>query len=313
MAPAAGTVEFADDFKRIFFETNRENSVFIGVELQIFAGRVPSRFFDRLHDDVGSESVKLIGGATHEDKMTERLKINNYDIEILRRPRQRTLRLRVTAKGCLRVTCARTVPKREIFQFVSSNLGFIEQQLEEARKIREQYPTPQFTEGEALLFFGRERKIHFRAGGEKLKLSMEAGEFIFKGSLAASTREDRHAAVRKFYRKTGLQYLTQRLEFFSRTMGLQPSGVSFRCQSSRWGSCSGEGHISLNWRLMAAPPDVIDYVVVHELSHLQHHDHSPRFWKLVAAFSPRYRELKNWLNQNQWALEFLAPSSSSRS
>jgi predicted metal-dependent hydrolase len=241
--------------------------------------------------------------------MTERLKINNYDIEILRRPRQRTLRLRVTGKGILRLTCAKGVPKREIFQFISSHLDFIEEQLEEARKIRERYPSKQFIAGETLLFFGRERKIRFAPGGERLKVKMLGGEFVLSGPIENSLREDRHRAVRNFFRRAGHQYLTQRLDFFARTMELFPKGVSFRCQSSRWGSCSGEGHVSLNWRLMAAPPDVIDYVVVHELSHLRHHDHSPRFWKLVAAFSPRYRELKNWLNQNQWALEFLAPSS----
>jgi predicted metal-dependent hydrolase len=238
--------------------------------------------------------------------MTERLKINNYEVEIRRRLRQRTLRLRVTAKGALRLTCAKTVPQREIFHFVSSNVDFIEKQLEEARRIREQYPPKHFTEGETLLFFGRERKFHFRSGGEKLRVKMEGGDMFLSGPLDTATENDRRQAVRKFYRKTGQKYLTQRLDFFSRTMDLYPSGVSFRCQSSRWGSCSGEGHISLNWRLMAAPADVIDYIVVHELAHLQHHDHSPQFWKLVAAYSPRYREMKKWLNEHQWAFEFLA-------
>jgi predicted metal-dependent hydrolase len=240
--------------------------------------------------------------------MTERVKINNYDVEIRRRSRQRTLRLRVTAQGSLRITCAKGVPKREIFHFVSSNLNFIEQQLEEARKIQEQYPRKKFVAGEAFLFFGRERSLHFRPGGEKLKVKMDGGEMYLNGQVEDATEDERRQAIRRFYRKTGKKYLTQRIDFFSRMMGLYPNGVSFRCQSSRWGSCSGEGHISLNWRLMAASPDVIDYIVVHELAHLKHHDHSPQFWQLVSAYSPLFRELKKWLNENQWAFEFLAKS-----
>jgi len=235
--------------------------------------------------------------------MTERLKINNYGVEVRRRARQRSLRLRVTAKGELRITCAKTVPKREIFHFVTSNLSFIEQQLEEVKKIREQFPAKRFVEGEELLFFGRPRKLRV-VSGEKLKVSMQDGEMVLAGF--SSDENERREAVRKFYRRSGKKYLTQRLEFFSGLMKLRPTNVSFRCQSSRWGSCSGEGHISLNWRLMAAPADVIDYVVVHELAHLQHHDHSPRFWKLVEQYCPKHKPLKKWLNDHQWAFEFLA-------
>lgn len=239
--------------------------------------------------------------------MTERWKINNYGVEVRRRARQRSLRLRVTAKGELRITCAKTVPKREIFHFVTSNLSFIEQQLEEVRKIRERFPPKRFVEGEELLFLGRPRKLRLLTS-EKHKLLMQGGEMILAGPVGDENQ--RRDAVRKFYRRSGKKYLSQRLEFFSGLMQLRPTSVSFRCQSSRWGSCSGEGHISLNWRLMAAPADVIDYVVVHELAHLKHHDHSPRFWKLVEEYCPNHKALKAWLNEHQWAFEFLAASGS---
>jgi predicted metal-dependent hydrolase len=189
---------------------------------------------------------------------------------------------------------------------VSSNLTFIENQLEEIKKIREQFPTKHFVEGEPLLFFGRERILRFRPGGTKPKVFMEGENLILQA--CDLTEAERREAIRSFYRKAGRKYLTHRLDFFSKAMKLAPKSVSFRSQSSRWGSCSGEGHISLNWRLMAAPPDVIDYVVIHELAHLRHHDHSSRFWALVAEFSPRAKQLKRWLNDHQWAFEFLAPA-----
>ena len=118
--------------------------------------------------------------------------------------------------------------------------------------------------------------------------------------------EDRRDAVHRFFRNCGRKYLQHRLDFFGRTMGLAPRSVSFRSQSTRWGSCSSSGHISINWRLIAAPTAVVDYVIIHEIAHLAHPNHGPHFWALVAEFSPRYKEFKSWLRENQWAFDFLS-------
>ena len=77
--------------------------------------------------------------------------------------------------------------------------------------------------------------------------------------------------------------------------GLTVTRISIRNQRSRWGSCSRSGHICLNWRLATMPEAVRDYVLIHELMHLKRMDHSPKFWKLVAAACPAYREARAWL------------------
>jgi predicted metal-dependent hydrolase len=85
-------------------------------------------------------------------------------------------------------------------------------------------------------------------------------------------------------------------------MGHFPSHVSIRGQRTRWGSCSSEGAISLNWKLLAAPIDVIDYVIVHELAHIRHLDHSPQFWSLVETFYPDWRLAKLWLKEHEFSI-----------
>jgi predicted metal-dependent hydrolase len=110
---------------------------------------------------------------------------------------------------------------------------------------------------------------------------------------------ERALAMQKFFQKKARAELPLRLEFWSRRMGLQPSKVSIRGQSTRWGSCSGRGEIALNWKLLCAPSAVVDYVIVHELAHLQHMNHSPRFWALVAEILPSYRDLKLWLRGHE--------------
>jgi predicted metal-dependent hydrolase len=81
-------------------------------------------------------------------------------------------------------------------------------------------------------------------------------------------------------------------------IGVEPARVQIRDQRSRWGSCSTRGTLSFNWRLVLAPFDVLDYVVVHELCHLREPNHSSRFWKLVEQRRPEWRAQRDWLHEH---------------
>jgi predicted metal-dependent hydrolase len=78
--------------------------------------------------------------------------------------------------------------------------------------------------------------------------------------------------------------------------------ITLRDQRSRWGSCSSKGQLSFNWRLVLAPHDVLDYVVVHEVCHLVEHHHGPEFWALVERRRPTYRDSKDWLDEHGWEI-----------
>jgi predicted metal-dependent hydrolase len=81
-------------------------------------------------------------------------------------------------------------------------------------------------------------------------------------------------------------------------LGVRPARIQIRDQRSRWGSCSTRGTLSFNWRLVLAPLEVLDYVVVHELCHLRHPNHSGRFWRLVEERRPNFRAQRDWLNEH---------------
>ena len=85
-------------------------------------------------------------------------------------------------------------------------------------------------------------------------------------------------------------------------LGVHYSRLTVRGQRSRWGSCSSSGALSFNWRLVLAPHDVLDYVVVHEVCHLAEHNHGAGFWRLVEQRRPGYRESKQWLDDHGWEL-----------
>ncbi|MBI4677731.1 MAG: M48 family metallopeptidase [Elusimicrobia bacterium] len=94
------------------------------------------------------------------------------------------------------------------------------------------------------------------------------------------------------------QVLAQRLAFWSDKMGVRYRRVFIKNQRTRWGSCSKKGNLNFNRRLLWAPPEVLDYVIVHELGHLVEMNHSKRFWALVADWCPDYRKHKDWLREN---------------
>jgi predicted metal-dependent hydrolase len=90
-------------------------------------------------------------------------------------------------------------------------------------------------------------------------------------------------------------------------LGLEYAGIAVRDTRSRWGSCSAKGALSFSWRLVLAPSEVLEYVVVHELCHLRVHDHSPRFWRYLAQARPGYRAERRWLDEHGWELLAFRP------
>jgi predicted metal-dependent hydrolase len=110
------------------------------------------------------------------------------------------------------------------------------------------------------------------------------------------------AAIERWYRARAREEVRPRLDASVAALGRSYARLTVRDQRTRWGSCSSAGAMSFNWRLLLAPPEVLDYVVWHEACHLVHMDHSPRFWALLEAHRPGYRVEQRWLRANGGAL-----------
>ena len=108
---------------------------------------------------------------------------------------------------------------------------------------------------------------------------------------------DPRPALERWYRRQARDEVAARLDAACARWGSRYTGLTIRAQKTRWASCSAKGAMSFNWRLLLAPPEILDYVVEHEVCHLEVMDHSPRFWRLLAARSPRWREHSGWLRR----------------
>lgn len=105
-------------------------------------------------------------------------------------------------------------------------------------------------------------------------------------------------ALEKRYREAAKEYIPKRVAYYHQLTGGHYEKITIRDQKTRWGSCSATGTLSFNYRLMLAPPRVLDYVVVHELCHLTHMNHSKAFWQMVERILPDYRVYRKWLKEN---------------
>lgn len=110
--------------------------------------------------------------------------------------------------------------------------------------------------------------------------------------------DTQRAALTRRYIDAAKEYFPKRVAYFHQFTGGTYSRITIRDQKTRWGSCSSKGTLSFNWRLMLAPTAILDYVVVHELCHLRHMDHSPAFWQAVGEVFPDYASARKWLRKH---------------
>jgi predicted metal-dependent hydrolase len=108
---------------------------------------------------------------------------------------------------------------------------------------------------------------------------------------------DPRPALERWYRRQARTEVARRLDATCARVGSSYKGLTIRGQKTRWASCSSSGAMSFNWRLLLAPPEILDYVIEHEVAHIEVMDHSPRFRRLLASRSPRWREHSAWLKR----------------
>jgi predicted metal-dependent hydrolase len=104
--------------------------------------------------------------------------------------------------------------------------------------------------------------------------------------------------LEKWFRQETLRLVTKRLPAAAAALTIKPYTVKIRSHRSRWGSCSQEGRLTFNWKLAMMPDSVLEYVVIHELAHLEEFNHSRRFWQIVQQHCPRFKDAKRWLKLN---------------
>jgi len=198
----------------------------------------------------------------------------------------RHARLRIMPFGGLEVVIPRRFPRHRVAPLVAEHAEWIREQLARQARLRESIRLPSVL---TLAFDGSTTPIRYRGAGAPLQADLF--EVPAAQSIAVSSCDQRGAIreLRRWIRKRARQLLPPLLERVSRQTGLRYNRISIRSQKTRWGSCSSRANISLNDQLLFLPADEVEYLMIHELCHTRHLDHSPAYWALVESHCPDYR------------------------
>jgi predicted metal-dependent hydrolase len=227
---------------------------------------------------------------------------------IRRSERARRARILVDGDG-VEVVVPRRFPLREVEPFVEEKRAWIERTLKRLQETEAELPAARLEDGGLVPYLGERLRLsvrvepgrqreHVARRGEVLRVALPAdAERLLPADGAL--RE----ALERWYRKRARAEVAPRLDAACARAGTSYTRLQIRGQRTRWASCSSTGAMSFNWRLLLAPAEILDYVVEHEVAHLERLDHSPRFWRLLASRCPAWREHERWLRRHGHALK----------
>jgi predicted metal-dependent hydrolase len=222
------------------------------------------------------------------------------DYPIRRSDRARRARINVSADG-VEVVVPRRMALRHVKPFVEEKRPWIERTLRRIREA-EEAAAVRLSDGGSVPYLGSLLTLSVRVEPGRVRSHVaRRGDVLFV-ALGSPGVEPLRAALEGWYRRRARAEVAPRLDAACARAGTRYTRLSIRAQRTRWASCSSNGAMSFNWRLLLAPPEILCYVVEHEVAHLQVLDHSPRFWRLLGSRSPSYREHERWLRRNGPAL-----------
>ncbi|AWB26536.1 M48 family metallopeptidase [Halococcoides cellulosivorans] len=164
---------------------------------------------------------------------------------------------------------------------------------------REEIPERSYEEGAMFPYLGDEREV---------VVERRSSSVVSENALRLARHHVEETSVKRaletLYRRKARETFEERAEHFAEQIGVTHEQIEVRNQRTKWGSCSTTGTLGLNWRLMMAPPEIVDYIVIHELAHLREPNHTDAFWSLVGEHDPDYEAHARWLEENSTQLVF---------
>ena len=224
------------------------------------------------------------------------------DYRIRRSDRARHARIVVDADG-VEVVVPRRMALRHVEPFVREKQPWIERTLRKYQDAALDGPVRvDLRDGGEVPYLGEQLDLDVRVEPGRTRPHVRRRGDVLTVKVARKGREPIREALERFYRREARHEVEERLDDAVARAGTSYSRLTIRQQRTRWASCSSNGSMSFNWRLLLAPAEILDYVVEHEVAHLEVLDHSPRFWRLVRSRMPDYKQHERWLRRNGPAL-----------
>ncbi|HYN52010.1 MAG TPA: SprT family zinc-dependent metalloprotease [Thermoleophilaceae bacterium] len=218
---------------------------------------------------------------------------------IRRSPKARRARILVDGGG-VEVVVPRRFPLSEVEPFVEEKRAWIERTLLRMQETEAELAPARVADGGELPFLGRRLSLAVRLEPRRVREHAALRGDTLRVALPPDVALP--DAVERWYRRRAREEVAPLLDAACARAGTSYAGLQIRGQRTRWASCSSTGVMSFNWRLLLAPPEILAYVVEHEVVHLEVLDHSQGFWSLLASRCPDWQEREAWLRRHGHAL-----------
>jgi len=208
---------------------------------------------------------------------------------ILFKPGRRSISLRVLDDGSVQITAPTGTSRKQIESFVSDQSQWIEKQK------RKQLGREELETADSIYLFGKKYgKVTLYDPNIPIGFGANENDLVYNVINPETTVNSPEyiKAIERFLKRTAESFILPKTKELTHTYKLSVGKITFRQQKTRWGSCSSEGNLNFNWRLVHFSPRAIEYVIAHELAHLTHHNHSRAFWRLVEKYMPDYKKLQ---------------------
>lgn len=221
--------------------------------------------------------------------------VRDIEYQLLPGAERQTTDIVIERNGLISVRPPLRLTPEQVDETVLAKRMWIYRNLAEWRDLNATQVVREWVNGESFLYLGSNYRLRL-VNEQDEPLKLKDGRFcLLRSVIDAGGPDAAHQAFESFYKKKGLSRLSQRVAHFASKVGVAPGTVSIRDIGYRWASCLASGGLHFHWKCLMAPPTVIDYIVVHELCHLHHRDHSVAFWNEVDKVLPDYLERKDWL------------------
>ena len=219
------------------------------------------------------------------------------------RSRRKTADIVIERDGRVLVRAPQSIPDERIEDIIELKRYWIYKNLAEWRDLNATRVVREYRNGEGFIYLGRSYRLLLVANQDEALL-LKGGRFCLRrdlvdqGDIAAAK-----AVFRDYYVDRGVERIGERVRYYAPKVGVTPRSVTVRELGLQWASCSPKGNLAFHWKCMMAPQTIIDYIVVHELCHFHHLDHTDAFWNEVDKVMPVYRERREWLRAHGAGLD----------
>ena len=219
---------------------------------------------------------------------------NELSIQVVRSRRRRKTSSIIISNGIVKVVVPDQISDFTIKELINKRIPWIRKKLKDELNI-----TPaivkNYVDGESFTYLGNNYKL--KSFVRNISFVKVSSDYI-NVSLPKKSKENIKGLLERWYKEKAIEILTEKTNRYAKIIGVSPTAVSVGDYKSKWGSCSIEGKISYNWKIIIAPSRVLEYIVIHELCHMLEHNHSKEYWRHVNTYCKDFKESRKWLRMN---------------